>query len=175
MKRASDAARALVAQICVVGLFAATLLGGCGCRGRDEAAGPAAGALNHSKKSSSSSSSSSSLPFVSLSFDEALARAHAEKKLVFVDVTADWCSWCTKMDEDVFADDRVKAALLEFVPVKVDADTGGGRAVANRYRVGGLPAYLVLNADGALVGSFGGYMPVEPFLRSLRRASGSPG
>jgi thiol:disulfide interchange protein len=131
---------------------------------RDE---PAAEPFRPSKKSPSST-----LPFISLSLDEALVRAGSEKKLVFVDVYADWCTWCTKMDEDVFVDSRVQSALLAFVPIKVDADKGGGRAVANRYRVSGLPAYLLIDGDGNVVGRFDGYWPVEPFLAKLGRAAG---
>jgi len=155
----------------LAGALIALAVAATGCRGREEAASPVGAPLNHSKNSSSSSS----LPFVSISFDEALVRARAEKKLIFVDVYADWCTWCTKMDEDVFVDSRVRKALLDFVPIKLDADRGGGRAVADRYRVAGLPAYLVVNGDGELVGRFDGYLPVEPFLLRLRRASGGRG
>jgi thiol:disulfide interchange protein len=151
-------------------LTGALLLAESGCRGREEGASPAGAPLDHSKKSPSSSSSS--LPFISISFEAALERARAEKKLVFVDVYADWCTWCTKMDEDVFIDSRVRAALLDFIPIKVDADKGGGRAVANRYRVSGLPAFLLIDGDGKVVGRFDGYWPVEPFLAKLGRAAG---
>lgn len=144
---------------------------GSGCGGREEEASPASAPLDHSKKSSSSSS----LPFLPLSFDEALGRARAEKKLVFVDVYADWCTWCTKMDEDVFVDSRVQKTLLDFVPIKVDTEKGGGRAVANRYRVRGLPAYLLVDGDGNVVGRFDGYLPVEAFLLKLGRVSGGRG
>ena len=152
-------------------LTGALLLAGSGCRGREEGASPAGAPLDHSKKSSSSSS----LPFASLSFDEALERARAEKKLVFVDVYADWCTWCTKMDEDVFADSRVHTALTKFIAIRVDADRGGGRAVANRYRVRGLPAYLLVDGDGNVVARFDGYWPVEAFLLKLGRISGGRG
>jgi thiol:disulfide interchange protein len=155
------------AAILAVGLIAATVAG---CRGRDEGAPAVDSPLDHSKKSPSSS-----LPFLSLAFEEALGRARAEKKLVFVDVTADWCTWCTRMDEDVFVDSRVQKALLDFIPIKVDTDKGGGRAVANRYRVRGLPAYLLVDGDGNVVGRFDGYFPVEAFLLRLRAASGSRG
>jgi thiol:disulfide interchange protein len=147
------------------------LVAGSGCRGRDEAASPSNTPPDHSQKSSSSSS----LPFVSISFEEALERARAEKKLVFVDVYADWCTWCSKMDEDVFIDSRVQKALLDFVPIKVDTDKGGGRAVANRYSVKGLPAYLLVDGDGNVVGRFDGYLPVDAFLLKLGRASGGRG
>jgi thiol:disulfide interchange protein len=162
VKRGTVLAGALAA------LSGALLLAGVGCRRRDEAASPSNTPLDHSKKSSSSSS----LPFASLSFDEALGRARAEKKLVFVDVYADWCTWCTKMDDDVFIDSRVQKALLDFIPIKVDADKGGGRAVANRYRVRGLPAYLLVDGNGNVVGRFDGYLPVEAFLLKLGRAAG---
>jgi thiol:disulfide interchange protein len=134
---------------------------------RDE---PAAGPFSLSKKSLSAS-----LPFASLSLDEALVRARSEKKLVFVDLSADWCHWCTKMEEDVFPDERVKAALRSFIPIKVDTEKGGGRSVANRYRIEGLPAYLVLDGEGHVVGRFDGYMPVDAFLVKLGRSSGARG
>jgi thiol:disulfide interchange protein len=128
--------------------------------------GPAAESYSPSKKSPSPS-----LPFASLSLDEALVRARFEKKLVFVNLSADWCHWCTKMEEDVFPDERVKAALLGFVPIKVDTEKGGGRSVANRYRVEGLPTYLVLDGEGRVVGRFDGYLPVDAFLLKLGRAA----
>jgi thiol:disulfide interchange protein len=115
------------------------------------------------------------LPFASLSLDEAIVRARAEKKLVLVDMTADWCTWCTKMDEDVFTNARVQAALLGYIPIKVDADKGGGRNVASRYRVSGLPTFLLVNGDGEVVGRFDGYLPVDAFLLELGRSSGARG
>lgn len=100
-------------------------------------------------------------------------QARTERKLVFVDLYADWCGWCTKMDEDVFTDARVKSALLGYVPIKVNVDVGGGRDVASRYRVNGLPAFLVLNGEGRLVGRFDGYLSAETFLARLGRSSGA--
>jgi len=151
----------------LVALLSGGLFGGFGCRGHDEDAAAGAAPLDHSKKSPLPSSS---LPFSALSFDEALAKARAEKKLVFVDVAADWCGWCTRMDEDVFSNPRVQSALLEYVPIKLDADRGG-RKVAVRYSVTGLPAFLVVNGDGEVVGRFDGYMSADAFLERLRRSS----
>jgi thiol:disulfide interchange protein len=151
-------------RACVLG---ALLVGESRCARRDEVASPARTPPDHSKKSSSS------LPFTDLSFEEALARARAEKKLVFVDLYADWCGWCTRMDEDVFTNARVQHALLDFIPIKVDADRGGGRSVAARYSVTGLPAFLLLNGDGEVVRRFDGYLPIEEFLVRLGRSSGA--
>lgn len=87
---------------------------------------------------------------------------------MFVDVYADWCGWCTRMDEDVFTDARVQSALLDYIPVKLDADRGG-RSVATRYRVSGLPAFLIVNGEGEVVGRFSGYRSVDSFLDELSR------
>ena len=156
VKRATLRAWALSAILAVV------LPGGSACSRHEEGASAPPAAPGHSQKSSPSVS----VPFAPLSLDEALARARAEKKLVFVDMYADWCGWCTKMDEDVFTDARVQTALLDYVPIKMDVDRGG-RSVASRYRVDGLPAFLLLNGDGELVRRFEGYLPVEAFLRRL--------
>ncbi len=156
----------------LVAITAASALCAPGCSGRHEDSSAPPAAQEHSQKSSSSSSLS--LPFSSLTFDEALVRARAERKLVFVDVAADWCGWCTRMDEDVFSNAQVQRALLEYIPIKVDADRGG-RKVAVRYRVTGLPAFLVVNGDGEVVGRFDGYMSADAFLERLGRSSGARG
>ena len=38
--------------------------------------------------------------FASTGFDEALARARAEKRILLVDVYTDWCGWCKKLDAE---------------------------------------------------------------------------
>jgi len=49
--------------------------------------------------------------------------AQKEHRMVFVNLTQDWCSWCLKMDKETFGDDEVALALNEhFVPIKVNAD-----------------------------------------------------
>ncbi len=79
------------------------------------------------------------------------------------------------MDADTFTDARVQSALLGYVPIKVNVEVGGGRGIASRYRVNGLPAFLLVNGDGELVRRFEGYLPVEAFLRSLGPSSGARG
>lgn len=157
--------RAAARGITLAAAFAAALLAATGCGGRDEGAAPATSALDHSKKSSSSSPLP--LPFSSLSFEEALVKARAENKLVLVDVYTDWCGWCSKMDRDVFTDARVRSALLSVVPIRVNAEKGSGRRVAERYRVYDLPTFLLVDADGAVVRRFAGYRSADAFLRAL--------
>ncbi len=62
----------------------------------------------------------------------------------------------------------MQSALLGYVPIKVNVDVGGGRVVASRYRVNGLPTFLLLNGDGELVGRFDGYLPADDVPREAR-------
>jgi thiol:disulfide interchange protein len=159
VKRRALGSQAVFAA-CLAALFANA------CARRDE---PGAESGEPSA-SLSEKSSSVSLPFSSLTFDEALAKARAENKLVLVDVYTDWCGYCTKMDRDVFTNDRVKTALSDMIPIRVNAEKGSGRSLAARWGVSGLPTFLLVNAEGVVVHRFEGYLPAEVFLRQLGRA-----
>lgn len=59
-----------------------------------------------------------------LSYKDAFVKAKAEKKLVFVDMYADWCIPCRIMDANVYGDSAVAGLLNErFVPVKLDVES----------------------------------------------------
>lgn len=90
-------------------------------------------------------------------FDEALARARTEKRLLLVDVYTDWCGWCKKLDREVFADGRVGEAAKGLVAVKVNAEKGG-EEIARRYRVRGYPTVLFLDGEGKVVERVDGFV-----------------
>lgn len=102
------------------------------------------------------------------SLDEALSRARAEDKLVFLDVYADWCPPCVMMLQQTFTDPKVVEALTRFVPLKVDADEDA--ETAGRYYVEALPTLLVLNADGGPIGRAEGFLDASQFVAFLERS-----
>lgn len=113
------------------------------------------------------------IAFASLGFDDALARARSEKRLLMVDLYTTWCGWCKKMDRDVFSDPTVGAASQGLVAIRLDAEAGGA-GVADRFRVDGYPTILFLDGDGNLVERVNGYVGVDAFrrvLESLPKAS----
>ncbi|MFI5180875.1 MAG: thioredoxin family protein [Thermoanaerobaculia bacterium] len=80
---------------------------------------------------------------------ESLKRAKAEKKAVMVDVFAVWCGPCKMMDQMTFSDPSVGVwAKANLVPVKVDAEKGEGRKIAQRYMVSAFPTILFLDPSG---------------------------
>jgi uncharacterized protein YyaL (SSP411 family) len=92
---------------------------------------------------------------------ETFARAKAEKKLILVDVVAEWCHWCHVMDKTTYVDARVVAAVREsYVAIRVDSDARPD--VAERYRDWGWPATAILSPDAKPVLERRGYQePVD--------------
>ena len=83
------------------------------------------------------------------SFEEAQAAAKATGKRLFVDVGAYWCPPCRELDEQVFTQAEVGAALNDgYIAVHIDAEKGEGPDVVARYRVQAYPTLLVLEAGG---------------------------
>ena len=87
----------------------------------------------------------------------AFEKARQESKLVLVDLTADWCSFCKKMDRTTWKDSDVLGSISNhYIPVRVqdEVDT----KLADQYRSYGRPAFVVLDADGNEIARKRGYL-----------------
>jgi uncharacterized protein YyaL (SSP411 family) len=92
--------------------------------------------------------------------DQVFAKARAEKRLVLLDVGAEWCHWCHVMDDTTYREPVVLRLLSEkYVPVRVDADAQPD--LANRYEDYGWPATIVFDASGRELVKFKGYIAPE--------------
>lgn len=85
----------------------------------------------------------------------AVARAGKEGKGVFVSVGAEWCGWCTKLDELLANDVIAPLFQKHFVLLKLDQDKVEGtqafRAGNALDRSKGIPWYATLDGAGKLV------------------------
>jgi len=100
-------------------------------------------------------------------WDAAFERARSDDKVVLVDVYADWCVWCRRLDTTTYRDQKVVSFVRDrMVPVKVNADRDLRRV--DDLRVGGLPTILVLSPDGREVGRIPGYLPAAEFLEAIQ-------
>lgn len=109
------------------------------------------------------------ITYEKLSIDAALKKAGAEKKLVFIDFYADWCTPCKMMDAATFKDPKVIAWLTKYtVPLKIDADKD--RALASQFRVDSFPTFVFLKPDGTEVDRLLGYLTPEQFLEGSNGA-----
>jgi len=101
------------------------------------------------------------------SYEDALAQAKASNRLVFVDFWTSWCGFCKKLDKVTFSQPAVQAELGKMVSVKIDAESKAGAPVAQKFRVTGYPALLVLDGNGREIGRIAGFLEPEPFLKKL--------
>lgn len=96
-------------------------------------------------------------------YTETLAKAKASNKLVFIDFETTWCGPCKSMDEWVYTDAEVAAAMTEkYVGVKLDGDIE--KALVKRYNVAGYPTMLVVDATGKEVWRAVGYQSSKELL-----------
>ena len=105
------------------------------------------------------------------SFEEALKKAKASQKPIFVDFWAEWCTWCHRLDKTTYVDPAVVARSEEFVAVKVNTEAGKKEElVALRYDVQTLPTILFLSPGGHLVLRLSAYQGPGHFPRTMDRA-----
>ena len=86
------------------------------------------------------------------SLAEGLNEALLEQKPVLIDMWATWCKNCVVMDRTTLADPAVTQALDHYVKIKYQAeqlDEDPARALVERFKVVGLPTYVVLQPNRA--------------------------
>lgn len=99
---------------------------------------------------------------------EAQQQAKKGNRLIFVDMFADWCGWCHKIEKEVFPTPQFKAATKNMVLLRLDTEDGKEGTQFSRSRgVRSLPTFLILTADLQLAGEIRGYAPTDPFVARI--------
>ncbi len=89
--------------------------------------------------------------FRHLTYEEALAAARQEKKMLFVDFYTSWCGPCKMMLKEVFPQPQVGDYLnSRFVCIKLDAEKEG-KELAERHDVKAYPTFIGLDTDEKVV------------------------
>lgn len=99
--------------------------------------------------------------FEDITIKEAIEKAKAENKYVFVDVYTNWCAPCKMMDEQVFALKEIGDYFnTRFINVKKNAEVGEeGPRFANKYGIKAYPTFVIFDNNGEMVHMFaGGYL-----------------
>lgn len=104
-------------------------------------------------------------------WEQALADAKSDGKLVFIDFYTDWCGWCKRMDQDTYADPNVASYYNQaFINIKVDAEKGFGPNLAQTFEVSGFPYFAFVNDKGSLNSSTSGYRKPDAFIQFAKMA-----
>ena len=120
------------------------------------------------------SAQSQGISFFKGTFDEALAKAKQENKLVFVDFYATWCGPCKQMAEKVFTDEEVGKYMNEkFVCMQIDVEKEGWqKETAGRFNVTVLPTLIFFKADANVASRLAGAREKADFLNAAKVAAG---
>lgn len=103
------------------------------------------------------------------SLTTAQQKAKDGNHLIFVDLFADWCGWCHRMEQEVFPSQAFQNATDDYVLLRLNTEDGGeGTKLAQRYQVNSLPTFLVLAPDMTIAGIIRGYAPSGDFVKSLK-------
>jgi thiol-disulfide isomerase/thioredoxin len=105
-------------------------------------------------------------------FENVLAKAKAEDKLIFLDCYAVWCGPCKMMDANIFPDEQLgEFHNTHFINIKYDMEKPYGMEIRSKYGVRAYPTFLYLNGDGEVVHRMvGGTAKPEDFLKYSKLA-----
>lgn len=108
--------------------------------------------------------------FKHLTFDEALAKAKAENKLIFMDCYTTWCGPCKYMTENVFPQEKAGEYFNpKFVCVKFDMEKGEGPELAKRFGVRAYPTFFIIRPDGTMQHTVVGGGEVDDFIARIEK------
>jgi thioredoxin-related protein len=106
--------------------------------------------------------------------DEGIVLAHQSNKKILVDVYTGWCTWCKKMDAEVYTDKNVINLIdKHFIPVKLDAESSRpvsfqGKSFseaefARQVGVTGYPTTLFFDQNSNPITDMPGFAPADKF------------
>lgn len=91
-------------------------------------------------------------------WNEAMALAKKQNKLIFLDVYATWCGPCKKLKKNTFSDEKVGEFYnSNFINVAFDGEKPEGEMLAKQYGLTGYPSLLFIDSNGKVVSQSGGY------------------
>ncbi|MBX3396410.1 MAG: thioredoxin family protein [Phycisphaerae bacterium] len=104
-------------------------------------------------------------PFADLTFDEALAKAGKENKVVMIDFFTTWCGPCKMLDRSTWPNPDVRKLLSEkAIPIKVDAEKN--RPLSQKYAISSYPQLVFIRPDGTEIDRIVGFVGPDVFIQS---------
>ncbi len=105
--------------------------------------------------------------FVSgVTYDQAVAKAGVEKRILIVDSMADWCGPCKMMDREVWPDAEV-VSWVKANAVAFQFDVDKSPELARQFKIDAMPTVMVMY-EGKEIGRHVGFMPAPELLGWLK-------
>ena len=99
-------------------------------------------------------------------WEEALAKAEKENKLIFLDAYTDWCGWCKRLDATTLKDKAVGEFFNKnFVNVHMEMEKSkDGPRLAKKMAIRGYPALFFINGKEEVKHFVAGYVKADRLL-----------
>lgn len=105
------------------------------------------------------------IDFFQGSWEEAIAEARKQDKIIFVDAYAVWCGPCKRMSANVFPNDKVGEFYNKnFINLKMDMEHGDEN-FRRKYPVSAYPTLMYIDYTGEVVHQVKGAMDVDGFIK----------
>lgn len=115
---------------------------------------------------------SRSISFNPDNWNDLLARAKKENKLIFLDAGTEWCRPCIMMAKNVFTLNKVADFYNDnFINVSMDMEKGEGPRLGKKYKISSYPAFLYINSKGKIVHKSSGYQEADEFIKAGETAT----
>lgn len=100
-------------------------------------------------------------------FESILHKAKAEKKLVYVDIFANWCRPCKQMDAEVFTNQEVGKTFNEsFICYKIDGEKDEGKDLVEYFELESYPTSIFIDSEWNVILKLEGFHPKERLLEA---------
>lgn len=113
------------------------------------------------------------IEFTNAPWEDVLAKAKVENKIIFLDIYASWCGPCKMLKRTTFTDKEVGAFFnTHFVNVTLDGEQGEGLVMSKRYQLQAYPTLLFIFPDGSVKREAVGYHSPKKLLEVAQEVSG---
>lgn len=108
------------------------------------------------------------------SLEAAKKRAQVEKKVIFLDLWAEWCGPCQALKKNVFPTSEAQAVLKKVIPLEVMVEKRDGtpmpegQALAKKFHLQAFPSLFILDAQGNVVRTNVGYLDAKGLAKFIQ-------